>query len=477
MTMAGDLCAPDQSHEAGRWAMINFGGADLGDLRRTRRLVDVAAALMDSPSMSLPKQLPDWSDLLGAYRLLSNENVKPQAITQPHTSRIKTQAARHPVVLCVQDGTQLDFTCRTGIRGLGMTGDSKGRGLRQHTALAVLPDKRLLGILDIAWHTIERTAQGETRRQQQARWTIRHVWHEAAGRVGVWPEGSHLVHVGDRESDLFRFMHEARNLGHGFVLRAMMDRYVDEATRHLWQKLEGTLPAGSMTATLGEQRNKGNRVRRAGREAILTIRVAPITVAPPRNDPRTQDAAPLAMYAVYLLEENPPAGVEAVEWMLVTSLDAMTLEQAKTIIGYYTCRWVIEEWHRCLKEGCRVEQSQLDDALDIQRLTSVLAIVAVHLLQMRDLAEGAHASSPEKLHRVVGPMYRMLVAGLAGTSPESLTPHAFWRTIAKRGGYLGRKHDPRPGWKVLWRGWNDIVQMVRGAELYQQLLNPADKCV
>lgn len=470
MAMAQARCASRHSQEAASWAKTHFGNARLGDSRRTRRLVDIAAAMVESPGMSLPKQLPDWSDLVGAYRLLSNDKVTPQAIVQGHVDMIKREAGKHPVVLCVQDGTQLDFTCRTGIRGLGMTGDSQGRGLRQHTALAVLPDKRLLGILGLAWHAIEKAPPQETRRQRQTRWTVGHVWHEAAGRIGTWPPGSHLVHVGDREADMFRFMHEARTLGHGFVLRARMDRYVDHDTQHLWQKLEGAESLGTLKVALGEQRDKGNRINRVGREAELTIRVAPILVGPPRNDPRTQGMPPLSMYGVYLLEEHPPEGAEAVEWMLLTSLEVTTRQQAETIIGYYTCRWVIEEWHRCLKEGCRVESSQLDDAVDIQRLTGVLAIVAVRLLQMRDLAEGDGGSdSPEALEKVVPATYRLLAASMAGISFESLTPRMFWRIIAKRGGYLARKHDPRPGWKVLWRGWNDFVQMARGVELYQKI--------
>ena len=187
----------------------------------------------------------------------------------------------------------------------------------------------------------------------------------------------------------------------------------------------------------------------------------------------------MALWAVYLLEENPPAGEEAVEWMLVTSLEAATLEQALTIIGYYTCRWVIEEWHRCLKEGCRLETCQLDKALDIQRLAAVLTIVAVRLLQMRDLADDSspEADAPAALQRRVPALYVAVVAGLAKQDPESLTPRRFWRTIAKRGGYLGRKHDGRPGWKVIWRGWSDIVQMVRGIEIYQQLQQSGKRCV
>jgi hypothetical protein len=479
MTMASECCAPGNCKESGGWAMMHFGGAELGDKRRSSRLVMLAAAIAENPQMSLPKQLPDWSDLTGAYRLLSNEAVDPQAILAPHKALVRQAAGEHGVILCVQDTTQLDFTLRTGITGLGIIGDGTGRGLVQHAALAVLPDKRLLGILDLNWHAMEPVPKGEKRKERRARWTERYLWHEAAQRIGPWRQGRQLIHVGDRHADVFRFMHEARTLGHDFIVRAMHDRYVDDATEHLWEKVLRQEPLGQMSVTLGVQRNKANAIKRIGREALLTIRVTAIEVPPPQDDPRTLSVQPLSLWAVHLVEEHPPAGVDPVEWMLVTSLQAMALEEAQRIIGYYTCRWVIEEWHRCLKEGCKIEDSQLDEAADIERLAAVLAVVAARLLEMRDLAQATdeRASSPESLRRLVPAMYITMAAGLAKVPVETLTPRLFWRTIAKRGGYLGRKNDPRPGWKVLWRGWTDLVQMVRGAELYQQLLDAGGKCV
>ncbi|MCL2641581.1 MAG: IS4 family transposase [Phycisphaerales bacterium] len=491
--MAGGSCAHNKSLEADAWALANFGGATLGNQSRSRRLVALAQVMVENPGMSLPKLLPDWSDLTGAYRLLSNPKVEARGILSPHVALTKREACMHPVVLCVQDSTYLDFTLRTGIKGLGITGDGKGRGLLQHSALAVLPDKhgggRVLGVLDIAWHALLAAPQGETRLESQSRWSVPFVWHEAAEHIGQWDANSQLIHVGDRHSDLFRFMHEALKLGHGFVVRAMHDRYVDktadetsdpppETLERLWEKLERQGVLGQMTVELGTQRDKGNRVKRAGREAVLTIRVSPIVVAPPCKDPRTKDARPLSVYAVYLLEESPPEGTEAVAWMLITSLPVVTLEDARRIAGYYTCRWVIEEWHRCLKEGCRIEDSQLDDGDDIRRLSAILSVVAIRLLRVRDLSVvSPEHDTPQVLATWVPSMFITIVASLAKVEASKLTPRQFHLTVAKRGGYLARKNDPRPGWKVLWRGWNDIVQMVRGAELYREMINNEKKCV
>ena len=453
--MAGGCCAHNNSQQNNSqqfvpWAMAHFQGADLGDKRLNRRLVDLAQVFAENPGMSLPKLLPDWSDLTAAYRLLSNPRVDAQAMLAPHVTLTRREACACPVVLCVQDSTYLDFTLRTGIKGLGITGDGKGRGLLQHSALAVLPDKRVVGVLDIAWHALKEAPKGETHRESQSRWTQPFVWHEAAQRIGRWAQGetqeasSQLIHVGDRHCDLFRFMHEALSFGHGFVVRAMHDRYVDkaedEASERLWEKLSRQDVLGRMTVTLGEQRNKGNQIKRAKREAVLSIRVSPIEVPPPCKDHRTKDASPLPLYAVYLVEEEPPPGVDAVEWMLITSIpvahldEARRLEEATSVIGYYTCRWVIEEWHRCLKEGCGIEKSQLDDAADIQRLSAILSVVALRLLQVRDFSEQAD-NTPEALSRRVPRLFITLVAALARVDPAKLTPREFHLTVAKRGGY------------------------------------------
>ena len=261
------------------------------------------------------------------------------------------------------------------------------------------------------------------------------------------------------------------------MVRAMHDRYVDQSTMHLWSKLEAQAVLGTRKVKLGAQRDKGNNLKRAAREAELTIRTAPVVIAPPTQDHRTAGAKPLELWAVYAKEENPPAGVEPVEWVLLTSLDASTLERALLILDYYTCRWVIEEWHRCEKEGCGIEQSQLDEAADLERLAAIMTVLAVRLLQMRDLADSAEGESPAALAAQVPQLYVQLVAGLAKVDPEKLTPRKFWHAIARRGGWLGRKHDHRPGWIVIWRGWSDLLQMVRGAELYQQLLQARKKCV
>lgn len=491
--MQRSCCALDCLLDGARWAAVHFGQVDLKDERRNRRLVVLAGAMACNPHMSFPKLLPNWPDLFAAYRLLSNMSVQPGSMVEPHFQHTRQLAAGCAVVLCVQDDTQLDFTTRSDVAGLGLIGDGHGRGLLQHSSLAVVPgDGQVLGLLDVSWHAIKPVKKNETRRQRQNRWNATDVWQEAAAGIGVWSADSMLVHVGDRGADLFRFMNQSRKLDHHFVVRAVHDRHVDQTaadenqpvlSRRLWDKLATQSVLGQITVSVGTQRDGNGKIKRQGREATLNIRTAPVQIPPPLNDPRTKDEPPLELWAIHLSEPNAPEGQEPIEWMLLTSLPAASLEQAKQLIGYYTWRWKIEEWHRCLKQGCRIEQSQLDHAMDLQRLAAIQSVLAVRLLQLRDLADAqqqpqpdtaapsdATASANQILQQHVPALYLLIAAQLAKVPVEQLTPQLFLLTVAKRGGYLNRKHDRRPGWIVLWRGWTDIVQMAQGAELYRNAM-------
>ena len=66
------------------WAALNFGNCELGDKRRTRRLVRLAEQVASHPAASLPDQTEHWKDLKAAYRLFDGEEVTFQAIARSH---------------------------------------------------------------------------------------------------------------------------------------------------------------------------------------------------------------------------------------------------------------------------------------------------------------------------------------------------------------------------------------------------------
>ena len=413
--------------------------------------------MAESPERSLPHQAERWSDLKAAYRLLSNPRVDPGAIGEAHRRGVRESAAAHPVVLCVQDDSDLQAARVPGGREM------------QHTALAVRPEGELLGVLDQRWFPKVSPPKGETRAQRMKRWRESCVWSETAEAVGPMGGSCRLVHVADRASDDLNFLTACEREGHGFVIRAQHDRRVDGGVDKLWPRLGREPVRGTITVRVGEQRNARGRIVRREREADVAVRAARVRLETPYNHPGEHEAR--EVWAIHLREPETPDDAEPIDWMLLSSEPAKTFEDARRLVGYYQRRWVIEEWHRVLKEGCRLERSQLDEPADLRRLAAVKSVVAVRMLGLRDLADaersGEMADQPLALRRTTPQLWIALVAALAKVPPERLTPRQFWRTIALRGGWIGRKSDGRPGWKTLWRGWSDLIQMAHGAELAQ----------
>jgi hypothetical protein len=405
------------------------------------------------PEQSLPRQAQQWADLKAAYRFLNNDRVQVQQIGEPHRTLTFEQCARHSVVLCVQDDSDL---CAARI---------ESEQYVMHSTLAVVPTGQLLGLLQQRFFPRVRQPSGETRKQRAARWRESDVWEEAVQEIGSSRSACRFIHVADRAADNLRFMHACVRKEVGFVVRAKQDRRVNQATDRLWAHLAAEPSRGVTTASVGTQRNRYGRITRRGREAKLAVRWAPVALDEPWNCHEKHDG-PLRVNVVYLSEIDPPAGVESVEWMLLSSEPVNNLEQALTVVRYYLCRWVIEEWHRALKEGCRLEESQLEEGSALMRLTAVLSVIATRLIQLRDLAENK-SQEPEVLRATVPPWWIVIVSALAKIETAMLTPQTFWQTIARQGGWLGRKGDGRPGWKAIWFGWREVHQMVKGAELAQ----------
>jgi hypothetical protein len=140
----------------------------------------------------------------------------------------------------------------------------------------------------------------------------------------------------------------------------------------------------------------------------------------------------------------------------------LTLAKAYERIEWYTCRWLVEDYHQCLKTGCAIEKRQLQEGERLLRLLGFLAPVAARLLQLREIAR----LTPKRLAIAEMPKELVkLVAVLADVPPDSLTVGDFWRHVARFGGYLGRRGDGPPGWKTLWRGWLYVQTLIEGVHL------------
>jgi hypothetical protein len=449
------------------WAERTFGTVQIGDQRRTRRLVAMAAPMMRHPNASLPHQLQAPKALKAAYRLLEEPDVTPQAVIRPHCQQTRRLAGEHPLVLFVQDATHADFTAHRKTTGLGPIGDGKGRGFLLQTVVAVLPTPRQ--VLGIAHQEpfLRQPAPKENSSQRQRRPRESQVWERAVVEIGAPPPGCLWIHIGDRGADLFDFLTACRRQECHFLVRADQDRCVvtPEETASYLIRFAATLPAqGERTIAIPA------RLGQPAREARLSIGFSPVTLQAPAQ-PRGTGRTPLSAWVVRVVEGDPPAGVEPLEWVLITSVPTTTLAAAWERVAWYRCRWLIEDYHQCLKSGCLLEQRQLHDYTGLIRLLALLAPIAVRLLQLREIAR----LHPEQLATDALPRELvLLVATLAEVPVETLTVGRFWRAVASYGGYLGRRQDGPPGWQTLWRGWLHVQTLLEGVRLAPLL--PPSKC-
>lgn len=433
------------------WANQQFAQAELPDQRLRKRIVKMGGQMASLPGESLTKQAKKWSDVKAGYRLLSHEDVTPEGIQKGHIALTRETCAAMPVVLCIQDTTEFDFSRHKKTQGLGRIGNGGSQGFKQHSGLAVSTDGQVIGLLGQRWFLRPEAPAGETQAQCRARWNEGDLWQDMAKSVGTLG-ACRVIHVCDRGADISAFFLACVGLGAGCLVRASHDRRVGHA--YLWDTLEKEPECGRITATVSPQANG----KRTAREATLSVRFRKVRVTPAKADP-------FDLHAVYVREESSNVAVEKggpVDWMLLTSEPVRDFKDAQRILGWYMHRWIIEEFHRAMKEGCRLEASQLDHADDLQRLAAMDGIVAVRLLQLRDMGKPGHpdADSPQALRAWAPDEWIRLVAAMEKKPVESMTPAFFLRAIAKQGGFLGRKCDGHPGWITIWRGWKSLQPMV-----------------
>jgi hypothetical protein len=122
---------------------------DLGDQRRNRRAEKVLEALGEKPTVSIPAACGGWDETKAAYRLFDHPAVTAERVLAPHVACTAERLRAHPRVLCVQDTTELDYTTKKGIAGLGPLNYETRRGLYLHPTLALTPACVPLGLLAV----------------------------------------------------------------------------------------------------------------------------------------------------------------------------------------------------------------------------------------------------------------------------------------------------------------------------------------
>ena len=461
--MTNSLLTPAQ------WAQSEFALAPLGDPRRTQRLVHLASRLAQNPGGTLPQAFPAWKELKAAYRFFSQPKASWEHIQQPHWERTRAQCRQPGEYLLIEDTTELDYSGHPGCEDLGSIGNGRGRGLLLHTTLAVRveqwdgaqrPEGLVVGLLGQAcWQRSGPPKRGrETWRQRLRRPRESQYWAAMLEELEPPPASSQWIWIMDREADFYEPLERCQRRGVEFVIRAYRDRRLADQTGYLTDAVAKMPVRGRMTVELRA------RPGQPARTARVQVRSGTVRVkGPERPD---GDKPDFTVNVVEVREVEAPVGVEPLHWLLLTSLPCKRWAQVQRIIGRYTARWWIEEYHKALKSGAGVEASQLKRACRIESLVAVLAIVAVRLLNAKWLAR-ARGAEPVDRH-VFGPEALAILAGRFGEPADEWTHRSALIAVARLGGFVARRHDGLPGWQTIWRGWQRLMWMCEGLEILQQ---------
>ncbi len=436
------------------WATEEFKNIDLGDARLNKRTALLAEQLVANPMASIPQACGGWAETQAAYRFLAQDELGWEDILAPHWQSTEARMRAQPVVLCLQDTTELDFNGQR-IDGLGPLSYEAQRGMYLHPTYAVTPAREPLGVLD-AWMWA-REARDENGQRAGVLESTR--WVEGYCRIAeIAPAvpDTRLVYVADREADIAALMAKARDLGHpaDWLIRSQHNRALPEGGK-LWTAVTEGQALGTITFTMPAR--PGQKARPV-KQRVWVKRMA---IADGQG-------GQLDVSCLVAREDEAPEGVKPVEWRLLTNREAHTFEAAVELIDWYRARWQIELFFHVLKNGCRIEALQLSTVDRLERALALFMVVAWRVARLMRLGR----TCPDLDAALLFEQDEWQAAYILNRKKVPKTPprlNEVVRLVAMLGGFLARKGDGEPGVKTIWLGLQRVMDFAAGLKFAREL--------
>jgi hypothetical protein len=462
-------------------------------MARNKRLVSYARALAEKPGKPLTELFTRKYDIEATYELLRRNDVTPDRVQAVHRRLVKTELRTPGRFLLIEDTTIPSYSHRREpVPGLGPIGGSEEgqQGFLLHSVLAVRaaltaapdatgrrPPVTILGLVDQQY--LVRSGRPEAKskqavsRQRTERDRESDRWLESSRRIGPAPTNpeTRWVRVADREADIYEYLLECKKRNHGFVVRVNQDRVLLKlATKGrlglIFDHVLSVEPVGGMYLDLRSRPPHDGKPGYDARRARLLISCGPVRLqSPERPGHATGTNEPIECWFLRVWEPDPPAGVERLEWVLYTDLRTETLEEALVGVMDYGSRFLIEEFHKGIKTGMKIEQLQLETGERLFRAIAIMSIVALRLLDIRELGRAA----PEAPAALTGLSVLELEVLSNAVNRTLSTVASVILALGRLGGHMNRQSEGMPGWITLWRGMQALRLMVKGIEIGMRL--------
>jgi len=433
-------------------------------------MVDIGARLAAQTGNSLAKACAgDPVAQLGAYRLVRNDHVEAQAISEGGFKYSINAARECHRLLAVEDSSALTYphSVDPALGDLGGKAGSPKRGLWAHSVLLLDADsQRTIGLIEqrIWQRDPEKRGVKYRRRYRDYEDKESFKWQQASEQVArrLGKTMSRVISVCDREADIYEYLRYKYQKSERFIVRAAQDRCLLPKGTNLVETVSRAEIQGYVRV------NVPQRGGRRAREATLTLQSASVTLAPPRRK-SVNRLEPITVNVV-LASEPPGADENQLCWLIFTSEPIDNPDQIQDVLRCYGLRWRIEEFHKAWKSGAGVERLRMQFYDNLLKMVAILAFIAVRLMQLREVID-IKPSAEMSCEPVLDPLEWQVL--WLSTEPEkplpSKPPTMQWAylAIAKLGGFTDTKRTGRASWATIWLGWSRLNERVIGCRLLQ----------
>lgn len=427
-----------------------FDNIDFGDNRINTRFKKLVNVLGNCPDETINKSIESMAMKKAAYRLISNDKFVSDVVIDEHRKNFinKIKNLRH--VLALHDTTFFSYNSKDSIDGLGNIGGEDTRGFASHYTLAIEPDGTPLGVLNIAsWS-----------RAYESPWDVESErWNDSIFEAEKQNKSdAKLVHIADREADIFNLHYENLKKDRLFVIRCKHDRILKNGDFYLYWHINKQKEKHFSTIYYTKKKT----------DIPAKIKYGVVELHDPSKAIPSDRKIELNFVEICSTEKvlKEDGKEKELRWILFTNLPVNNYGDAQRVINYYRQRWQIEEYFRVLKGGgCNVEKASLRSFERLEKYIAIMSVISLRIFRMRHIAE----KTPELNCRYeFSEDESFAISAKLGRIGEKIDLKTAVFIVARMGGFNGRKGDGFPGPRSLYRGMLKLEGMAEMVRIFRE---------
>lgn len=438
------------------WIKDEIEYIPFSDIRLKKRIVKILSKLSENPATNLSEAFSNKEELKRYYEFISNDSIKYKDIIEGGSNKVIERINMEERVLVASDTMEVDYSKLKSVDDLGDV-NKTSKGMIVHSSFAVSTKGVPLGIVN---QSILSRKSGEQKSKKRKDIKIKekesYKWleHYLYCQENI---NKPFIYIGDRESDIINLYSLPRAKNQELLIRSTHNRKLENSKLKLYEYLESQPILGRMKVEVSQTQNK------LPKEREVSIRYAEVVIGVPINNPDKKDLLASKLNAIYVEEiDSLLPKEEQLKWILLTTMEINSLEEAITSIYYYTLRWLIERYHFVLKSGCYIEKLQLKKEERLAKALAIYSIIAWRLLWLTYESRKNENQDATVFFSDIEWKYLKLTIGKSKDFSKVPTLKEVTLMMALLGGYMNRKSDSPPGVKVLWRGYRKLQERVIG---------------